>query len=110
MTNIKDFQSSYATKAISFWTTRPYAMHAREQFTKRPYGLEAQFIYESSESLKDCCFDLTERLHDYDNDVEVRTGQDKTHRILFLCTSPEEALMLAKSLNQNPDIRVHKLF
>lgn len=110
MSEIRDFHQTYAKRAVQFWTTRPYALHVREQFAKRPCGVEAQFLYETSESLKDCCFDLTNRLHDYDNDMEVRTGQDKTHRVLYLCASPEEAEGVACALSTSPAIRVHKLY
>lgn len=110
MSEIKNFHQTYAKKAIQFWTSRPYAIRTREQFVKRPYGIEAQFLHEASESLKDCCFDLTERLNDYDNDVEVRTGKDKTHRVLYLCAAPDEAEEIARALSKNPEIRVHKLY
>ena len=110
MSEISDFHQTYAKKAILFWTTRPYAIHTREQLSKRPYGVEAQFLHETSESLKDCCFELTDRINDYDNDVEVRTGKDLTHRVLYLCATPEEAEGLARALGKNPEIRVHKLY
>ena len=110
MSEIKDFQQKYTKKAIQFWTTRPYALHTREQLAKRPYGVEAQFLHETSESLKSCCFDLTNRPHDYDNDVEVRTGKDLTHRVLYLCATPDEAEKIVQALSGSHEIRVHKLY
>lgn len=110
MSEIREFHQTYAKKAIRFWTTRPYALHTAEQFVKRPFGIEAQFLHETLENLKEHCFDLTYRLNDYDNDVEVRTGQDKTHRVLYLCASAEEADEIAQTLKKNPAIRVHKLY
>src|ERR1700687_1476147 len=110
MSEVGDFQQTYAKKAILFWTTRPYALHTREQLSKRPYGVEAQFLHETSESLKDSCFDLTDRLNDYDTDVEVRTGRDLTHRVLYLCAVPEEAERIVQALSKHPEIRVHKLY
>jgi len=110
MSEVRDFHQTYTKKAILFWTTRPYALHTREQFSKRPYGVEAQFLHETSESLKLCCFDLTDRLHDYDNDVEVRTGRDFTHRVLYLCAVPEDAEEIAHALSKSSEIRVHKLY
>ncbi len=105
-----NFQAAYAKKALEFWTMRPYARRTSEILSEKPYGIEAQFIYETDEILKDVCFDLTNRLHDYDNDVEVRAGQDLTHRVLYLCATPEDAEEIARLLGASAEIRVHKLY
>ena len=110
MSEVREFHQTYAKKAIQFWATRPYALHTCEQLSKRPYGVEAQFLYETSESLKECCSELTDRFSDYNNDVEVRLGRDLTHRVLYLCAKPDEAEEIAQALGKHPEIRVHKLY
>lgn len=39
-----------------------HCIHTAEQFVKRPFGIEAQFLHETSENLKEHCFNLTNRL------------------------------------------------
>jgi len=85
----------------------PLCAAHRRNSVKKAHGIEAQFIYETDEILKDFCFDLTNRLHDYD--MEVRMGQDLTHRVLYLCTTPEEAKEIARLLGESVEIRGHKL-